>query len=310
MPYMATIGVVLGLIFAILIIWSLQSLKWPTPKSLSQKAASTRESPVSAEESKSATDNSPATGTPVDSQTQATQPTPQPTPEPNQEPPGAPSEESRELDALADKSADSPGEKERVIELEKGQLVLDIGSDTEDGVDGTAVEIFSKRGTEFFGIKTSGDRFAYVIDSSSSMAAYRENTIALELVKKEVMSSIKRLTKEQKITVVFYDDVEIRNPDFEEAPVTQEIKKTLPEWFETIYPMGGTDPTAALTRVLEGNYHVVFLLSDGEFSPTVVRWVAEKNKKRIVIHCVSLERDSYTLREIAKQSGGQFILVK
>ena len=77
------------------------------------------------------------------------------------------------------------------------------------GTAGQAQLLPVNRAVKFFGISSTGDHVAYVVDRSSSMGGGR-----LSLAKTELLKSLKALAPSQNFSVVFFSDSVEANPDF------------------------------------------------------------------------------------------------
>ncbi|TWU00453.1 von Willebrand factor type A domain protein [Botrimarina colliarenosi] len=154
---------------------------------------------------------------------------------------------------------------------------------------------------EFFGASAEGNRFAYVIDVSGSMAGER-----FEKAREELLKSIKRLKKSQSVYVVFYNDQTFVQPRDKLCVATQKMKNALKEWIALATPQGGTDPLEAITRSVSKHPDAVFVLSDGEFGNMVVDQVTAANKDRVPIHTIGFRTSATTLQELAERNRGTF----
>lgn len=161
---------------------------------------------------------------------------------------------------------------------------------------------------EFFGIKPSGTRIAYVVDRSSSMIGWR-----FELARRELINSLEGLEKGQQFFVVFFNIGAY--PQFhpevtsEMLPATATTLERVLGWIRGIVPGGGTDPRPALDVALALKPDTLLLLSDGEFDPSVRGWLKVKAPPKLVVYTISLDNDSRLLAEIAAEHGGAYRLV-
>ncbi len=161
------------------------------------------------------------------------------------------------------------------------------------------------RQTSFFGIRTPGQLFVYVVDCSGSMS----DDDRLIRAKRELRRSIWSLQSPQRFKVIFYNDQSIPMPGDLPRPADLTSKKQLNAWLRLIEPDGETDPRGALSLALSLRPDAVFLLSDGEFPDGTAAAVARKNPRKIRIHCIDLSGTGGDhLQRIARDSGGQFVL--
>ncbi len=132
----------------------------------------------------------------------------------------------------------------------------------------------------------------------------------LDRVKKELLRAIHRLEPEQTFSVVVFNHVATSDPRFMKASSTAKNRRDLADWLDGIHADGGTDPLPAMRIVLPQDFDVIFLLSDGEFGGESVAAIRQENVNETVIHTISVSQDSHTLRQIAADSGGQFVFVR
>jgi hypothetical protein len=160
------------------------------------------------------------------------------------------------------------------------------------------------RQASFFGIRARGQCFVYVIDCSGSM--FDEDR--LDRAKDEVRRSVMRLREPQRFKVIFYNDEPIAMPGELGRSADVASKSQLLAWMRLIEPDGGTDPRSALALALALRPDAVFLLSDGEYPAGTVEAIAQRNPRKVPIHCVDLSGGAAgdQLQRIARDSGGQY----
>jgi hypothetical protein len=160
------------------------------------------------------------------------------------------------------------------------------------------------RQTSFFGIRAQGQVFIYVVDCSGSML----DDDRLIRAKAELRRSIDRLQFPQRFFVIFYNDRPI--PMLGDLPRSADLaaKNQMSHWLRLIEPDGGTDPRGAMAMALSLRPDAVFLLSDGEFPEGTVEAIAQKNPRKVPIHCIDLSGGlaGDQLARIARDSGGQY----
>lgn len=119
-------------------------------------------------------------------------------------------------------------------------------------------------GTEFFGAREHANSFAYVIDCSGSMAARN----ALEVAKRELVSSLSRLSPDARFTIIFYNlhATIFSDPAGQRGlmPATVANKARVETQLAQISPDGGTDHMQALRAALAMRPEVVFFLTDAD----------------------------------------------
>lgn len=160
------------------------------------------------------------------------------------------------------------------------------------------------RQTSFFGIRTQGQVFIYVVDCSGSMIDESRLTCA----KIELRRSINALQVPQRFHVIFYNDEPIMMPGALPKSADLTAKDQLLNWLRLIEPDGKTDPRSALGLAVSLRPDAIFLLSDGEYPDGTAAAIAKKNSRKIPIHCVDLGSGDTAeqLKQIARDSGGQY----
>jgi hypothetical protein len=166
-------------------------------------------------------------------------------------------------------------------------------------------------GTSFFGIGGRGQRFAYIVDISGSMSTGTRFSVAME----ELKRSITALPDFASFVVVLFSTISVE-PPFQEGYLKAHGSNVarVKRWLETMSPMGGTEPGAALERVLSLSPppDIIFFLTDGEVPQHTPDFIAARNgvggRKRVVIHTVAFSNEAgqETLRRIARENEGTF----
>jgi hypothetical protein len=170
-------------------------------------------------------------------------------------------------------------------------------------------------GTEFFGLRSKGDRFVYVIDASGSM--YEHSAIAY--AKAELLASVGQLEPPQQFQIVFYNekaylmkDAEAQSPLFRATDANRAIAE---QFVRGIRPDGGTRHLEALTLALGMNPDTIYFLTDaGEpvLKAADVDTLKRLNKGRTRIHCIEFGKGANLAGELsfisrlASQNGGQY----
>lgn len=161
------------------------------------------------------------------------------------------------------------------------------------------------RQASFFGIRSQGQLFIYVVDCSGSMI----DEDRLDRAKVELRRSIDALQSPQRFKVIFYNDRPVPMPGDLPKPADHPSKVQLSRWLPLVEAEGPTDPRSSLSLALGLKPDAVFLLSDGAFPDGTVEAVARLNPRKIPIHCVDLANGAAGegLRKIAAESGGQYV---
>lgn len=201
-----------------------------------------------------------------------------------------------------------------------------------------------KQSIKFFGAEAYGNRFVFVLDVSSSMAA--RNGRRLLRATMELIGSINQLNSEQEFSVILYSNNALpmfftkKNNEPEMRPATPANKQAAVNWLRyKVRPQGGTMPARALQIAGNLKPDAVFFLSDGEFlyghtvnlnSPMNAFFqnfgtarqamlppggalldpaaVLAEYPREIIVHTIAFESVSSgpLMEQIAKQKGGQY----
>ncbi|HEV3164882.1 MAG TPA: vWA domain-containing protein [Isosphaeraceae bacterium] len=158
----------------------------------------------------------------------------------------------------------------------------------------------------FFGIRSKGRVFIYVVDCSGSMS----DDGRLIRAKRELRRSIMNLRFPQRYQVIFYNDRPLSMPGHIPQSADMNIKTTTMNWLRSIEADGETDPRGAMSMALSVKPDAVFLLSDGEFPEGSAESIAKSNTRKVPIHCIDLSGGAAgsQLQRIAKDSGGDYTL--
>jgi hypothetical protein len=166
-------------------------------------------------------------------------------------------------------------------------------------------------GTEFFGMRDRGGSFAYVIDCSGSMVTLG----SLDVAKRELLSSLARISPEARFAIVFYNlEAKVFADPSGRAgmmPATPSNKARVRSLLSTIKPDGGTDHMVALRAAFDLRPEVIFFLTDADLMTRqdVAELVAQAGKTRIQaveFGQVSGLGGSAALKMLAKATGGSY----
>ena len=163
-------------------------------------------------------------------------------------------------------------------------------------------------GTSFFGITSSGTRFCYIVDRSSSMG--KDN---FAKAKAELIASLEKLPDFARFFVLFYSTDYIE-PGMQQGWNTAR-RRTVTKMAKEILQMtahGGTNPLPAFVKAFELKPppDTIFFLTDGEISPfsnNKLQEIMPKGKK-IVVNTIAFGDDTSQkiLQEIANATGGKY----
>lgn len=168
--------------------------------------------------------------------------------------------------------------------------------------------------TSMFGIRDSGQRFVYVIDSSGSM--YGD---PMRVAKAELIASLRSLNRSQEFAIIFYNKaphvMELRGHEGERLYRATDYNRAAANDF--IYreqPQAGTDHMLALRLALGLKPDVIYFLTDAKqpvLKTADLHEIDELNRGTR-IHCIEfgsgadLELDSNFLRRLARRNKGGY----
>lgn len=200
-----------------------------------------------------------------------------------------------------------------------------VGGDVEDVLSGPfgrgagsgPQELASIQGlgksTNFYGLSAQGNRFVFVIDSSTSMWGARWIEVRKELIK-----TIRKLDKDQYFFVICFDvtslsmfGAEAQQQDF--ASADEENFRKLEYWLSQHTLGAGTKATTSLSEALRLKPDAIFLLTDGEFQDNVLQMLRTNNrnkakKRKITVNTIGFhsQMGAPVLSQIASENFGQF----
>lgn len=173
------------------------------------------------------------------------------------------------------------------------------------------------RGASFFGSRAYGDRFVYVMDSSSSMAGPRWTAACTQL-----LNSIEQLEPNQEFFVICFDFqttflFNLPSHRIKYVAKTDKSSQAVRNWLASRTLGNSTMPAEALQVALSLNPDAIFLLSDGEIRDESLLMLQMLNavdatSRQIPIHTISLfSREGWwALQKIAADNGGTFTPVQ
>lgn len=188
------------------------------------------------------------------------------------------------------------------------KLVIELGKTTTPTVDPVPKEVpVSERPfVEFFGVRSRASSVGFVVDCSGSMSGER-----IRRTKAELAKSIIDLNPKQHFFISFFSDSERPMPGRSPVPASPLEKVVGYNWMKTVPAAGGTEPESALQLVAKMKPHVIFLLSDGEFSPLSDETLALFEQNKIAVNTLAFEDESGAelLKGIANTTGGTYRFV-
>ncbi|MDA7928466.1 hypothetical protein N9B54_00780 [Mariniblastus sp.] len=206
-----------------------------------------------------------------------------------------------------------------------GFVELDLSSlDELGGAEGEEIggELASTNGSskaKFFGIRSYGKKFVFVIDCSGSMKGSRWRRAVTEL-----REAVNGLEEDQEFLVLLYNtqtkvmlDANLQSAGMSVA--TADNKRRMLYWLKKQVPNGSTFPGPAVYAALKLRPDAIFLLSDGLLKDNTVNWLKQWNApipvdgnydtgKVIPMNTISLDdQGEWVMRTIANQNGGVFV---
>jgi hypothetical protein len=193
--------------------------------------------------------------------------------------------------------------------LQKDLEGLGFSSDPKQG---------GKGRTSLFGLAGEGYKFVYVFDRSGSMGG--EGRESLGAVKAEPRKSIAQLDDVHQFQIVFYNErVAVFNPAG--APgrlafATDENKRRVERFLDTIVADGGTDHEQALRTAIRMHPDVIFFLTDADDPKLSAAQLAKIRNLAAgtVINCVEFgpgekPTGQTFIETLAKQNGGGYVYI-
>ena len=160
---------------------------------------------------------------------------------------------------------------------------------------------------EFFATETKAVSVGFVVDCSSSMGGVKFQAVCAELAK-----SITALKPDQQFFVVFFNEgffpMTGNSHQRKLMPANRENKRDFLRWLQGARSGGGTNPEPALQFMVGLGPEVIYLLTDGAFSPLNPTTYNNLNAARIVVHTIGFETGGPIpiLQEIASRTSGTF----
>lgn len=142
-------------------------------------------------------------------------------------------------------------------------------------------------GTQFFGARSMGNRFVFVVDNSGSMIGGRMETTLMELQR-----AIFAMSPEQEFYVIFFSDqvYPMMFPQSVDKPLaaTPENKQLLASWLPTVETCSGGQVVQAMRMAADMEPSAVYLLSDGAYSSNAIDYLSQGNGWEFPIHTLGM----------------------
>ena len=169
-----------------------------------------------------------------------------------------------------------------------------------------------KAAASFFGTKSTGNRFVFVVDNSNSMGRGKFETAVTELIR-----SVDAMSPKQRFYVIFFSDSAYRLFHPKAAPgmvpATDENKQRLRAWIYSVEMCLRTQGMESMQLALRMNPDVIYILGDGAFTDKTGAMLTAPHNRRTVINTVGMEvgdRGEKELKSIAAANKGTYRLVR
>jgi len=160
----------------------------------------------------------------------------------------------------------------------------------------------------FFGQEAAGQRFAFIIDFSGSMAGTRWNAC-----KEQLEVALLAMPATTEFFVVLFSETTLQPPDQDGWATAggNRVKEAI-QWIQRFHPGGGTNPEPAFREVfsLHEPPDVIYFLTDGDIGGFTPDTLAElRGNHPTVVNTIALENpaSAEALEAIAAESGGTFV---
>jgi hypothetical protein len=160
---------------------------------------------------------------------------------------------------------------------------------------------------KFFETEARAESVGFAVDCSSSMAGPK-----FEAVCNELASSILKLKPEQKFFVVFFSDSCFPMTGGSSVPslvaAHRDNKEAILRFLASASAAGGTEPEPAIRLLASLKPDVIYLLTDGGFSPLSDGTYGLLAAGKVTVHSIGFETSVRvpTLEEIARRTGGSY----
>lgn len=157
----------------------------------------------------------------------------------------------------------------------------------------------------FFGLRATGNRFAFVVDHSGSMSGDR-----LQRAQQELMNCIHAMPKHVEVFIVFFNS--FATPDTAlYRKVDAKNLKQLKQWVDSMSASGGTEVGKGMEEVFKRSElpDSIFLLTDGDFDPSTPEFINRLNADgKVRINTVALvsRQGERLLKKIAADNAGDY----
>ena len=183
----------------------------------------------------------------------------------------------------------------------------DIGPGGGEGLGGSG----GGGGASFFGVEVQGNRFAYVVDVSTSM----ETADRIGTLRKELAKSINGLLESSQFYMIRYStDAAVMTDRKEWIDASATGKRIGRIAVETLLATGTTNPVPGfeLALAVRPRPDAIYFMTDGEFPQENAELIAALARKaKVPVHCICLgnQDGEKVMRMISKSTRGTFTFV-
>ena len=168
-----------------------------------------------------------------------------------------------------------------------------------------------EEGVSFFGTKSKGARFVFVIDKSGSMGDKKKFTKA----KLELIKTLRALPKNSRFMIYFFDEGSEQMPVNNMMAAVPGNISWAEDWVKSVGIGGGTDPRQALKSGFSLKPDTLWLLTDGEFDNesavlAQIRSANPKDRVRINTLAIMDRGGERVLKQIARENDGTYRFVQ
>ncbi|MFP6619514.1 MAG: VWA domain-containing protein [Pirellulaceae bacterium] len=211
---------------------------------------------------------------------------------------------------LASTVADADDLGPEVIESDSVSQINAIFSDSGSAMESLTDKV-GKMTASFFGSKSKGRRFVFVVDNSNSMTRGRFHTALTELAK-----TVEQMDNDQYFYVIFFSDTAYPlfwpSPVSQLVPATRKNKERLYQWLYTVELCLYTRGEAAMQMALSLRPDTIYILGDGAFTDNTTAKLTQPHNRRIPIFTLGMEvpeKGKSQLTRIANSNQGTYRLV-
>ncbi len=203
----------------------------------------------------------------------------------------------------------SDGKDRASAQSELMQSALAESESTGQGHRQRLAALAEARKGQFYGIPLGDARkIVYLLDHSGSMKG------SLEAVQGHLAETIESLDASKQFHVMYFSSgkpVEMSGKALRTA--TPARKKLARQFLKPISSGSGTDPGDALARAFSLRPDVIYLLSDGQFSETILDFITQRNpNRRVTVNtvCFGKKGGQDLMKALAQDNGGRFKFIR